>query len=85
MAKIGVFDESRREEPGYRGRTFVVGEKSPHALVIPPKLWHGLTAVGSQPCGLLYYVTKTYDPMNPDEDRIPHDSFQNFCWDIEHK
>ena len=85
MAKLGVFDESRMEENGYRGHTFVVGEKSPHALIIPPPLWHGLTCVGDAPCGLLYYVTQEYDPQSPDEERVAYDTFPAFRWEMEHK
>jgi dTDP-4-dehydrorhamnose 3,5-epimerase-like enzyme len=76
MAKLGVFDESRQDEPGYRGQTFVVGDRNPCA---------GLTCVGSEPCGLLYYVTRAYDPASPDEERRAHDSFGSFNWEVEHK
>ncbi|MDQ2730488.1 MAG: spore coat protein [Armatimonadota bacterium] len=85
MAKLGVFDEKRRDEPGYRGETFILGEKQPAVLIVPPSLWHGLTCVGNQPCGLLYYVTHVYDPRSPDEERAGHDAFPSFQWDIEHK
>jgi len=85
MAKIGAFDDRRRDEPGYKGHTFVIGEKNPQAVIIPPPLWHGLTCVGGQSCGLLYYVTHAYNPTAPDEERALHTNFPGFSWDIEHK
>lgn len=85
MAKIGVFDEDRRHEPGYRGHTITAGEKRPCAVIVPAPLWHGLTCIGGEPCGLLYYVTHAYNAESPDEERIAHDAFPSFRWDVEHK
>lgn len=85
MAKIGVFDEDRRDEAGYQGHTFIAGEKNPQAIIIPPPLWHGLTCVGPEPCGLLYYVNRIYNATQPDEERIAHDAFSAFRWEVEHK
>ena len=62
----------------------VTGEKRPGVLIIPPGLWHGATAVGNQPAGLLYYVTHAFDPQNPDELRRPWDSIDGFPWGIRH-
>lgn len=62
----------------------VIGEKKPGVLIIPPPLWHGATATGNSPAGLLYYVTHKYDPSKPDEDRRSHDSIENFPWHVQH-
>jgi dTDP-4-dehydrorhamnose 3,5-epimerase len=59
----------------------VIGEKRPGVLVIPPPLWHGAAVVGAAPAGLLYYVTRGYNPKNPDEYRRPWDSIDGFPWD----
>ncbi|MCI0362803.1 MAG: hypothetical protein L0Y44_14515 [Phycisphaerales bacterium] len=58
----------------------VTGEKRPGVLIIPPPLWHGAACVGPTPSGLLYYVTKAYDPAHPDEHRRPWDSVEGFPW-----
>lgn len=78
--KVGVHRESD-------GATWaiVIGEKKPGTLVIPPPLWHGATACGGAPAGLLYYVTHKYDPKQPDEDRRAHDSIEGFPWDVQHR
>ena len=77
--KAGVY----RESDGSAWMLFM-GERQPGVLVIPPGLWHGATAVGTEPASLMYYVTHAYNPSDPDEERRPHDSVLGFPWDIRH-
>ena len=63
----------------------VTGEKRPGILVIPPTLWHGMATVGSQPAGLLYYVTRQYNPDQPDEERRDVNALPDFPWQTEHR
>jgi dTDP-4-dehydrorhamnose 3,5-epimerase len=77
--KVGV----HREEDG-RSWLAVIGEKRPGVLIIPPTLWHGAATVGDTPAGLLYYVTRAYDPQSPDEERRPFDSIDGFPWQVRH-
>lgn len=78
--KVGVHNEET-------GRTWqiVIGPMRPGILIIPPTLWHGGASVGHEPAGLLYYVTHSYDPKQPDEDRRAYDSVQGFPWQVQHK
>jgi dTDP-4-dehydrorhamnose 3,5-epimerase len=62
----------------------VTGERKPGVIVIPPGLWHGVTPVGPDPAGLLYYVTEQYDAEHPDEQRWPHDRVPDFPWKTQH-
>jgi len=78
--KVGVYDEHSD-----RAWSAVIGEKRPGVMVIPPPLWHGCATVGVEPAGLLYYVTRQYDPANPDEDRRDYDSVVGFPWETQHK
>lgn len=77
--KVGVYRE---------GADFawlqVLGEKCPGVLIIPPTLWHGAGTIGPEPAGLLYYVTRSYDPKKPDEERRAHDSVPGFPWSTRH-
>ncbi|MFG0257229.1 MAG: spore coat protein [Phycisphaerales bacterium JB043] len=77
--KVGVHDESK-------GISWVcvIGEKSPGTMIIPPPLWHGAATVGGEPAGLLYYVTRRFNPEAPDEDRRAHDSIDGFPWSVQH-
>ena len=58
--------------------------RSPGVLIIPPPLWHGAATIGAEPAGLLYYVTKAYNPKSPDEERRAHDSVPGFPWGTRH-
>ena len=77
--KVGVY----REDDNCAWMT-VIGEKRAGVLIVPPLLWHGAATVGSSDAGLLYYVTQTYDPAGPDEQRRAHDSVKGFGWQVRH-
>jgi dTDP-4-dehydrorhamnose 3,5-epimerase len=77
--KIGVFDQ----ESG-RGWVQVVGERAPGVMVIPPPLWHGAATAGGERAGLFYYVTRAYDPADPDEERMAFDAVDGFPWSVRH-
>lgn len=78
--KVGIYDQEND-----RAWSIVIGEKRPGTVVIPPPLWHGAATVGHTPAGLLYYVTHSYNPEQPDEERAAHDAFTGFPWQVEHK
>ena len=65
--------------------SIVIGEMRPGVVVIPPPLWHGAATVGDRSAGLLYYLTHSYDPASPDEERRPHDAFEGFPWELQHR
>ncbi len=75
--KVGV----QREEDGQTWM-LVTGEKHPGITIVPPKLWHGAATVGHEPAGLFYYVTRRYDPADPDEQRRAYDSIDGFPWTV---
>jgi dTDP-4-dehydrorhamnose 3,5-epimerase len=78
--KVGVYDSDNEQ-----AWSIVIGEKQPGTLIIPPPLWHGAATVGPTQAGLLYYVTQSYNPQAPDEERIAPDAFPGFPWEVEHK
>ena len=81
--KVGVWDE----EVDQLWHKYV-GDRAPAVIIIPPGLWHGLTVIGPEPAGLLYYVDREYNPENPDERRMelhsPHGPPAQF-WDVQHR
>jgi dTDP-4-dehydrorhamnose 3,5-epimerase len=48
---------------------------------------HGYQVLGNTPVIITYVTTESYDPANPDEERIPWDDTEiiNFDWTIENK
>ncbi len=55
--------------------THFIGEHNPQVIKISPGIWHGYTCLGPEPCGLIYYVSRKYNPEDPDEERASWDSF----------
>ena len=79
MAQVGLHD--MREDSPTHGETDLhyLGEHSRSLLFIPHGVAHGYRVLGSQPVGLLYYTTHTYDPS--DELRLPwNDPSIGFDW-----
>jgi len=74
MAQVGIYSNENGAEKHF------IGEHNPAVIHIKAGEWHGLTAVGSEPVGLLYLVTNTYNPTIPDEERAPFDSFVGADW-----
>ena len=80
MAQVGVYSEENGPEKHF------IGEHNPAVVHIKAGEWHGLTCVGDEPCGLLYLVTKKYNPTEPDEERAKWDDFVGpDWWDPEYK
>ncbi|MBU1132473.1 dTDP-4-dehydrorhamnose 3,5-epimerase family protein [Patescibacteria group bacterium] len=80
-AQVVLYD--KREDSATRGETQVIfsGENNPCLISIPPGVAHGYRVLGNEVVGLFYHTNKTYDPANPDEERIPFDDPSiNFDW-----
>lgn len=72
------------EIPADAGKAIYLGEHRPGLLRIPAGLWHGGVALGGRDALLLYYMTRKYEPQQPDEQREPWDKFP-FSWAAEFK
>mgnify|MGYP005851944433 CR=1 FL=1 len=86
MARV-VMHDLRRDSPTH-GETQVVhaGEDNPVLIFIPRGVAHGYQVLGDKPVLLFYHVTQSYDPDDPDEERIPFDDAQiGFDWSIKNR
>lgn len=86
MARVVLYD--RREDSPTKGETQVIyaGEDNPLLIFIPTGLAHGYQVLGHQPVVLFYHVTKSYNPAQPDEERIPFDDPAiGFDWSIQNR
>mgnify|MGYP003145800347 CR=1 FL=1 len=80
MAQIGTYSDKDGPEK------YFIGEHNPAIVKIPAGEWHGLKALGNEPCGLLYFVTNLFDLENPDEERAgPFDFVESTWWEPECK
>lgn len=70
--KIVLFD-LRRSSPTFRQtQVIVAGDGNDVVVRIPEGVAHGYRPL-TNPCSLLYVVTKTFDAADPDELRVPWD------------
>ncbi|MBT4111502.1 dTDP-4-dehydrorhamnose 3,5-epimerase family protein [Candidatus Woesearchaeota archaeon] len=76
-AKVCTFNPDSKSLQEY-----FVGELNAGIIHIPAGEWHGLMAIGNEPCGLLYYVTNKYNGVTPDEDRADYEDFGTGIWNI---
>jgi len=73
MAKVALHD-AREGSPTHRETNdFVIGWQRQRLLLIPPGVYHGFTALGTEPAGIINIPTEVYDPDDPDEFRLPFD------------
>ena len=80
MAQVGIYSDENGPEK------FFIGEHNPAVVRVKAGEWHGLTAVGNEPCGLLYLVTKKFNPAEPDEERAgPFEFVEKEWWLPENK
>lgn len=73
-AKVVLHDA--REGSPTKGATedFVIGwDAGQRMIIIPPNVYHGFTAVGSEPAYIVNIPTEVYDYADPDEHRLPYD------------
>ena len=73
MAKVALHDD--REGSPTKGETneFVIGHLRQRMIIIPPKVWHGFMAVGTEAASIVNIPTELFDYDNPDEVRKPWD------------
>lgn len=74
MAQVGIYSDENGAEKHF------IGEHNPQVIHIKAGEWHGLTPIGTEPVGLLYFVTNNYNPDLPDEQRTEFDSFVGIDW-----
>lgn len=83
MAKV-VLHDSREGSPT-QGETdeFVIGWQRQRMVIIPNGVYHGFTAVGTEPASIVNIPTELYNPENPDEYRLAFDDAQiGYDWGV---
>jgi dTDP-4-dehydrorhamnose 3,5-epimerase len=82
-----VLCDIRPHSPTYRQTQVVyAGEDNPVVILIPAGVAHGYQVLGNRPAVLFYHVTHSYDPADPDEERIPWDDPEiAFDWSVKNR
>lgn len=50
-------------------QTFVIGEKNPILIKVPPGFWHGYMSLANQEATVLHLLDRTYNPKDDDTER----------------
>ena len=86
MARVVLHD--LREDSSTKGETQVIlaGEDNPVLIFIPKGVAHGYQVLGEKSVLLFYHTTESYNPDEPDEERIDwNDSKIGFNWETENR
>jgi len=73
MAKVALFDDRDGSPTKGETNTFVIGWQRQRRITIPNGVYHGFTAVGTEPALICNTPSEMYDYDNPDEFRRPFD------------
>jgi len=74
MMKVALYD-AREDSPTYKSlMEFFVGEKNPILISVPPGVYHGFKAVGTETAFFVSIPTLPYNYQEPDEFRLPPDT-----------
>lgn len=86
MARVVLHD--MRDNSRTKGETDVIfaGENNPVLIKIPIGVAHGYQVIGNTPVVLFYHTTESYNPADPDEERIAFDDPKiGFDWSIKNR
>ena len=82
-AKFALYDD-REDSSTYKEiDTFVIGSRNPGILTVPPGVFHGWMSLEDD-TQLISVASEVYNPEQPDEVRVPYDSF-NYDWSVKFK
>jgi dTDP-4-dehydrorhamnose 3,5-epimerase len=82
-AKFALVDGRNDSATNNEINTFVLTDRKPQLLVIPPGVYHGWMSLEDD-TQMLSTASEVYNKANPDEERVPHDSF-GYDWSIKFK
>jgi dTDP-4-dehydrorhamnose 3,5-epimerase len=74
MVKLVLYDGRKRSKTKGKTDEFVIGEKNPLLVKIPPEVWHGFKNVSDETAIVVNVPTALYDYKKPDEHRLPPDT-----------
>ncbi len=84
--KVVLYDSRKDSKTFGEVMEFFVGERNPMLIQVPPYVFHGFKAVGTEEAYLVNVPTKTYNYENPDEYRVPADSKEvPYSWELRQK
>ena len=81
-AQVVLYDIRKNSKTFKQIMTLEMSDKYPKLLFIPKKVAHGYKVLGNEPLVMLYFMSRSYNPKKPDEQRIPFDDKEiGFNWE----
>ena len=78
-AKFWFIDSASEEK-----QQIILTEGTPKVIVVPPHVYHGWQSLSHKTI-LLSIASEVYNKDNPDEVRIPWDTFGKELWEVQYK
>lgn len=83
MVKLVLFDGRKNSKTKGEIDEFVMGEKNPLIVKIPPQVWHGFKNIGEEIAIVMNVPTNLYNYKDPDEHRLPPDTSKiSYDWKL---
>lgn len=83
MIKLVLCDGRENSRSKGEINEFVIGEKNPLLVKIPPEVWHGFKNIGLEVALVINVPTKLYNYKSPDEHRLPPDTAEiKYDWGL---
>ena len=79
-AKFALRDDRPESKTYQEMNTFVIGARNPGLIVVPPGVYHGWMSLEDD-TQMISTASEVYNRQNPDEVRVPPDSF-GFAWEV---
>jgi dTDP-4-dehydrorhamnose 3,5-epimerase len=74
MIKLVLYDGRKKSKTEDEINEFIIGERNPCLVQIPPQVWHGFKAISEEYALFLNIPTELYNYKDPDEHRLPPNS-----------
>jgi len=74
MIKLVLYDGRQESKTKKEINEFMVGERNPLLVKIPPQIWHGFKTITEEYALVLNVPTELYNYKKPDEYRLPPDT-----------
>lgn len=71
MVKLVLCDGQKNSKTKGEIDEFVIGEKNPMLVKIPPQVWHGFKTISKETAIVMNVPTNLYNYKKPDEHRLP--------------
>ena len=74
MMKVVLYDMRKTSSTFKEINEFFIGQKKPLLITVPPFVYHGFKAIGTETAYFLSVPTEPYNYKEPDEYRLPPDT-----------